>query len=231
VARQAYDAAIMAPLFIVMSFSFGLAIFTLVLLAACRADGRPLGEELLGRLGRLQAIFVAVVLYFTAVQHLTNLYAAEHAGIERFILLDGGVFTALFWLGQVLIGGVLPLVLLLHGGSGAWGAWSGRLLAAGLLVVVGGLTQVYVIIIGGQAFPLVLFPGRQVSSSFFDGVVNGYVPSGLEIGLGIGGIALALVIVQLGLGLLQLLPESLADTAPESPLEPEPEPEAATAEP
>ena len=230
VARQAYDAAIMAPLFIVMSFSFGPAIFTLVLLAACRADGRPLGEELLGRLGRLQAIFVAVVLYFTAVQHLTNLYAAEHAGIERFILLDGGVFTALFWLGQVLIGGVLPLVLLLHGGLGAW---SGRLLAAGLLVVVGGLTQVYVIIIGGQAFPLVLFPGREVTSTFFDGVVNGYAPSGLEIGLGIGGIALALVIVQLGLGLLQLLPESLADAAPQSPPEPEPEPdpEAVTAEP
>ena len=232
VARQAYDAAIMAPLFIVMSFSFGLAIFTLVLLAAFGADGRPLGDELLARLARLQAIFVAVVLYFTAVQHLTNLYAAEHAGIERFVLLEGGVFTALFWLGQVLIGGVLPLLLLLHGGLGAL---SRRLLTAGLLVVIGGLAQVYVIIIGGQAFPLVLFPGRQVTSSFFDGVVSGYAPSGLEIGLGIGGFALGLLIVQLGLGLLRLLPESLADPTPEPEpepeSEPEPEPEAVTAEP
>ncbi len=230
VARQAYDAAIMAPLFIVMSFSFGLAIFVLVLLVACAADGRPLGEALLARLGRLLAIFVALVLYFTTVQHLTNLYAAEHAGIERFILLEGGVFALLFWLGQVLIGGVLPLLILLND---RLGTWSGRLLAAAPMVVIGGLAQVYVIIIGGQAFPLLLFPGRQVTSSFFDGVVSGYAPSGLEIGLGIGGLALALLIVQLGLGLLRLLPESLADSAPEPEPDPEPEtePEAATAEP
>ena len=33
VARQAYDAALMAPMFVVMSFSFGLAFFLLVLMA------------------------------------------------------------------------------------------------------------------------------------------------------------------------------------------------------
>ena len=40
VARQGYDAAIMAPLFIIMSFSFGTAVFLLVLTAACRGSGR-----------------------------------------------------------------------------------------------------------------------------------------------------------------------------------------------
>ena len=34
VSRQAYDAAIMAPMFIIMSFSFGLAIYLLVLMAS-----------------------------------------------------------------------------------------------------------------------------------------------------------------------------------------------------
>ena len=101
VARQAYDAALMAPLFIAMSLSFGLAIYILVLIGACRSDNRELGAMLLGRLGRLLGLFAAVVLYFTTIQHLTNLYAAEHAAVERFILLAGGVHTSLFWIGQV----------------------------------------------------------------------------------------------------------------------------------
>ena len=76
VAREAYDSAVMAPLFIAMSFSFGLAAYILVLMAACRGSGRDLGDALLARLGLLLGIFAAAVLYFTTVQHLTNLYAA-----------------------------------------------------------------------------------------------------------------------------------------------------------
>jgi len=94
VAREAYDSAIMAPLFIAMSFSFGLAAYILVLLAAYRGSGREIGEVVIRKLARLLGIFVATVLYFTVVQHLTNLYAAEHTGVERFILLDGGLHLA-----------------------------------------------------------------------------------------------------------------------------------------
>ena len=39
VARQAYDTAILAPMFIVFSFAYGTAIFILILLAACRWEG------------------------------------------------------------------------------------------------------------------------------------------------------------------------------------------------
>ncbi|MFV2003316.1 MAG: NrfD/PsrC family molybdoenzyme membrane anchor subunit, partial [Paracoccaceae bacterium] len=59
VARPAYDAAIMAPLFIAMSFSFGLAIFILVLRVLCRLARRPVGDALMLRLGRLLGIFAA----------------------------------------------------------------------------------------------------------------------------------------------------------------------------
>ena len=120
VARETYDAAVMAPLFIAMSFSFGLAVFVLVLMFSCAGTGRPLGDAILKRMGTLLAVFVAAVLYFTTVQHLTNLYAAEHAGVERFLLLEGGIYTTVFWLGQVLLGGLVPLaMLLLPGISGS----------------------------------------------------------------------------------------------------------------
>jgi molybdopterin-containing oxidoreductase family membrane subunit len=213
VAREAYDSAIMAPMFIAMSFSFGLAVYNLVLLAACRGSGREIGDVLLRRLGRLLGIFVAVVLYFTAVQHLTNLYAAEHIGVEQFILRDGGVYTVLFWGGQVALGGLLPLVLVF------WSSRQGLHLPArtvalvSMLVIIGAFSQLYVLIIGGQAYPLTLFPGMEVSSSFYDGVVASYRPSLPEIGLGLGGVALAGLVVLFGIKLLRFLPTTLVNAA------------------
>lgn len=214
VAREAYDSAIMAPLFIAMSFSFGLAAYILVLIAICRGTGRELGDTVILRMGRLLGVFVGAVLYLTAVQHLANLYAAEHAGgVERFILLDGGIYTLLFWAGQVLVGGVLPLLLVFRSpAEGSQNPLRG-VATASVLVIIGGFAQLYVLLIGGQAYPLNLFPGMEVSSSFFDGTVASYTPSLPEIGLGLGGVALAGLIVLFGLKLLRFLPASLANAA------------------
>lgn len=208
VARQAYDSALLAPMFIVLSLCYGLAIFLLVLMAACRGSGRPLGDELLARLVRLQAIFIAAALYFVLVYHLTNLYFTKHHGFERFLLIEGGLYTALFWVGQLLLGSLVPLALLLHPRFSRTRRWI--VLATGL-VIVGGMAQMYVTIIGGQAYPLVLFPGYQVSSSFQDGVINAYAPSLPEWLLGLGGMAISGVMVVLALKLLGFLPENLDD--------------------
>jgi len=212
VAREAYDSALLAPMFIVLSFAYGTAIFIAVLLAACRWDGRPVADELLRRLKNLLGIFVAASLYFVAVFHLTKLYMARFDGIERFLLLDGGVHTLVFWLGQIAIGGILPLVLLFHP---RLSASRSTILAACALVVLGGLAQMYVTIIGGQAYPQALFPGMQESSSFFDGEVHPYMPSAAEVLLGLGGVALAAAIVAVALRAIALLPERLDQTVAE----------------
>lgn len=211
VAREAWDSAIMAPLFIAMSFSFGLAVYILVLVASCRGSDREVGDVLIQRLGRLLAVFVAAVLYFTVVQHLANVYAAEHIGIERFLLLDGGVYPLLFWFGQVVIGGLLPLLLIFKPSSSGQHRSNSAVILASALVIIGGFAQVYVIVIGGQAYPLNMFPGMQVSSSFFDGAIASYTPSLPEIGLGLGGIAISGLIVMLGIKILRFLPATLAD--------------------
>ncbi len=210
VARQAYDAAIMAPLFIIMSFAFGLAVFILVLQASYAWTRRQLGDAILHKLRVLLGVFVASVFYFVLVYHLTNLYATEHHGIERFILVDGGIYTFLFWVVQLLFGCVVPLVLVF---MRPFSQSRHMISLASLLVIVGGLAQLYVIIIGGQAYPLVLFPGMEESSSFFDGVVAQYAPSIFEILLGVGGICLSLAIVTVGIAVLEFLPESLSDKA------------------
>jgi molybdopterin-containing oxidoreductase family membrane subunit len=52
-----------------------------------------------------------------------------------------------------------------------------------------------------------------VSSSFHDGVINSYSPSLPEWLLGFGGVAIAGLIVLLGLRFLAFLPERLDDAA------------------
>lgn len=207
VAKQHFDAAIMAPMFVIMSFSFGLAIYLLVLLYAYRWTGRPLGDIVVNRLKNLLGVFVAAVLYFVVVKHLTSLYATEHHGVEKFILMDGGIYTFLFWVVQIGLGSILPLVILFTSLSKS----RAMIILASILVIIGGMAQIYVILIGGQAYPLVMFPGMEVSSTFFDGVVGQYSPTLPEALLGFGGVAVALLAVTFAIKVLRFLPESLAD--------------------
>ncbi|MCK5263928.1 MAG: polysulfide reductase NrfD, partial [Gammaproteobacteria bacterium] len=209
VARSAYDAALMAPMFIVMSFGFGLAIFILVLMAAYNWTGRELGDAVVARLRNLLGVFVAASLYFTVVYHITNLYITEHHGVEKFILMDGGIYTNLFWIGQVLIGGLLPLALIYAPGIRTCRKTLGLI---STMIIIGGMCQVYVILIGGQAYPMEIFPGYEVSSSFFDGMVNSYSPTLPEVILGVSGMALSMLLVTFAIKALAFLPGSLADS-------------------
>jgi molybdopterin-containing oxidoreductase family membrane subunit len=208
VARDAYNSAVLAPMFIIMSFSFGLAIFLLVLLACESGTGRVLAGEVRDRLRVLLGVFVASVLYFVAIHQLTNAYIARQHEVVRFFLVDGGLYTALFWVGQVGVGGIVPLVLVFAPAFRKSGAALGL---AAACVVAGGLAQMYVLIIGGQAFPQVVFPDHEVSSSAFDGVVAAYAPSLPEVLLGLGGVAIALALTVVALKLLPFLPQSIAD--------------------
>ncbi|HUW27301.1 MAG TPA: NrfD/PsrC family molybdoenzyme membrane anchor subunit [Sulfuriferula sp.] len=209
VARQAYDTALLAPMFIIMSFCYGLAVYLLVLMAAFGWSKRPFGNAVITRLKNLLGVFIAAVLYFVAVYHLTNYYFTRQHEFERFILLDGGVYTLLFWIGQILLGGVVPLILLY---APATRQSRSAIASACLLVVLGGLAQMYVTIIGGQAFPLQMFPGMVESSSFFDGVIHPYAPSLPETLLGLGGVAMAGAMVVFAIKILRFLPESLDDS-------------------
>ena len=205
-AREAYDSAIMAPLFIAASFLYGLAFTVLVLVAMSRDAGCELmTEEIAGKFSGLLSIFSLSLLYFTIVHHLTKLYASGHRDVEAFLLRDGGAYTLVFWLGQVLCGTLLPLGLLAMARDPA--AVRRLLPAASALFLVGGLAQLYVVIIGGQAYPLRLFPGVEVSSVFHDGVVAAYRPSLPELLLGASGIALAMLLVILAVRLMPFLPD------------------------
>lgn len=214
VARQAYDTAVLAPMFVIMSFAYGLAVFLLVLMFTFDQEGRVLGDALLRRLKNLLGVFVAGILYFTLVYFLTKVYGAKNYDFVGWVLLNGGTYSAVFWFGWVLIGGLIPLGILYHPVLGRERNW---IVAACALVILGGLATVYVVIIGGQAYPLQVFPGRTVLESGsldgFIGVPARYAPTLPELLLGLGGMAVALIITAVGVRVLQFLPESLADGA------------------
>ncbi len=204
VARAGYNSALMAPMFVIMSFAYGLAVFLLVQTAMYWWNGLTLDERVQARMEKLLAVFVAASLYFTVVFHITNLYFAKQWEFERFILLEGGVYTAMFWVGQILIGGIIPLILLFT--SAARKSMALVALAA-LLVIIGGHAQMYVTIVGGQAFPLEMFPGFAESSSFYDGVVAQYSPSIWEFMLGMGGIGIAFLATTIAVRTFKFMPQ------------------------
>ncbi len=202
VARQAYASALLPPLFIIMSFAWGLAIFLIVQFAMFSWNELQLNPAIQKRLKNLLGIFVISVLYLVATYHLTNLYYSRQVAFERFILSQGGLFAALFWGGYVVLGSVAPLLLIFLPGLGQ----ARCVLLASVLVLVGAFSLLYVFIIGGQAFPLLIIPGYTVHSSFGDGQVASYVPSVFEWALGAGGIGVAFLIVTVGVRILNFLP-------------------------
>ena len=208
VARQPYDLAVFAPMFIALSFSFGLAFFILLMVALMRGDEREVGHALVARMGRLLGVFVAAAAYFTVVWMLTDLYAAEHRAVVKYLFASGNVYSWLYWAGFIGLGTIVPLALVFS--RGARTSYS-PVITASLLVLLGGISLVYFIIIGGQSYPLVLFPGMEVSSSYNDGQIYSYAPSMPEILLGIGGVALAVAITLVATKVLRILPTTLAD--------------------
>lgn len=208
VAREAYDAAILAPLFIAASLLYGLA-FTVLWLAL---TSWQLGENLVpdamvAKFRGLLAIFALAVLYFTALHHLTNLYASEHHGVERFLLLES-TYSVAFWIGQIFVGSVVPLAIL---AAPTFARSRVAITIASFLFILGGLAQMYVIIIGGQAYPLNLFPGLEVTSSFYDGQVAKYRASLPEVLLGLSGVSIAILLTGIAFKLLPFLPRPLRD--------------------
>jgi Ni/Fe-hydrogenase subunit HybB-like protein len=211
--RAVYDSVLYAPMFIAYSSAYGTAIFALILFGVCSWEERTVSADLIRRLKNLLGVSVGVSLFFTLLFLSAKYELPRSRDVARFLLFDGGVYTALLWLGQLALGGVAPLALLLRARASRAG-----LAAACALVVLGGLAQMYVTLIGGQAYPQILFPGMVESSSFFDGEIHPYTPALVEVLLGLGGVALAAAVVAVALRALALLPERLDPAAgPQGP--------------
>ena len=202
-ARQAYGSALLPPMFIVLSFAWGLAVFHLVQSAIYSWNEKELDPEIQKRKRNLLGIFVITSMYMVAIYHMTNLYFAHQTAFEHFILRDGGIYPRLFWWGYIFLGNALPLALIYFPGLGN----TKNVVQASALIVLGAFALLYVFIIGGQAFPLNIFPGYAVKSSFGDGQIANYSPSLYEFMLGFGGLSIAFIITTISVRVLNFMPQ------------------------
>lgn len=202
-ARQAYGSALLPPMFIVLSFAWGLAVFHLAQTAIYMWNEKTLDVAIMQRKKNLLGVFIIASLYMVATYHFTNMYFAHQIGFEHFILRDGGIYPNLFWWGYILLGNVLPLALIYLPGLGK----TKCVMVASVAVVLGAFALLYVFIIGGQAFPLNIFPGYTASSSFGDGKIASYTPSLYEFMLGLGGLAIAFIITTISVRVLNFMPQ------------------------
>lgn len=201
-ARQAYGTAILPPMFIVLSFAWGLAVFQLVQASIYKWNDKTIDPGIMQRGRRLLGVFLFASMFLVTVYHFTNLYFAHRIDFEYFILRDGGIFPAMFWLGYVVLGNIVPLLLIFIPGFNRC-RYS---VITALLVIMGAFAFLYVFIIGGQSYPLNIFPGYQVSSSFADGQITQYTPSIYELLLGVAGLSIAFMITSIGVRILQFMP-------------------------
>ena len=202
-ARQAYGSALLPPMFIVLSFAWGLAVFHLVQTVLYVWNDKVLDTAILSRKKNLLGVFILGSLYMVTMYHMTNLYFAQQKGFERFILVDGGIYPNLFWWGYVVLGNLIPLALIYWPGLGK----TRSVFAASLMVVLGAFSLLYVFIIGGQAFPLNIFPGYETTSSFGDGQIAAYSPSIYEFLLGFAGLAIAFITTTVSVRVLNFMPQ------------------------
>lgn len=205
VARQAYGTAILPPMFIVISFAWGLAVFHIVQSAIYEWNNKILDEYVQRRMRNLLGVFVIAALYFVVAYHLTNLYFARQTDFEHFVLSAGGIYPLMFWVGYGALGNLLPLLLIYLPGLGK----PKHVALASVLIVLGGFAFLYVLLIGGQAFPLSIFPGFEVKSSFGDGEIGIYHPSLPEFMLGLGGVGIAFLITAIGIRVLDFVPQEM----------------------
>ena len=203
VAREAYATAILAPLFIVMSLLYGTAVYYLILKIISKFHNTYISDDIVKNLRKLAIMFLFANLYFLFLYHITNMYIAKHLDYEIFILSSGGIYTIAFWVGQLFVGIIMPIILM----NSSRLSLEYSLILSSVLILIGSFIAMYVIIIGGQAYPLTIFPDHVIiESSFYDNVVHSYIPSLYELGLGLGGVALALIIVLIGIANFKFLP-------------------------
>ena len=207
VAKDGYG-TLMAPLFIALSLLLGTAIFYKILYWMDKGLNIPLGPEIISRFRKLLIYFIFTVFYITILSHLTSLYVTKNHGFEIFLLFSNNIYTYLFWFCQIIIGTLLPLGILYNK---KLSKSSLGLLLASILVIFGGFTMLYIIIISAQAYPLDLFPGYSESSSFYDGSIATYTPSIYELMLGLGGVGISAAIYIFAIMVLDFTPRYLDD--------------------
>lgn len=141
-----WHSAIMAPLFLVSGTIAGLSF---ILLFVALLNKYPAHDDVIRLLRKVLVILIAIDIFF--LSDLYVLYVGLAEAREVALLLLVGKFAFLFWVVELLLGSVLPIVLLSVPNLRDKKI---SLIAASALAIMGVLTMRYIIVIIGQYLPI-----------------------------------------------------------------------------
>jgi len=193
--------------FIAAALTSGTALLAVVVVAAFRLTKRDLDRKVVLTLGRLLSVVIIVLLSMVFFDKLTHIYFPHREGA---VFLFTGPYWWLFWIFQIGMGIVFPLIVLFHPRAGK--TVKGVVIAS-ISVVIGVLGERAALVISGTAQVQPVYPGE------IQGVwgASGVFPITFwETTLTLGIIGLVALLFMLGLRYLPLLPAGQGAGKPEA---------------
>jgi tetrathionate reductase subunit C len=151
-ARVLWNTAIMPPIFLVSAMVSGLAMMMLVVIIKNYIIERDKEHDptLLYDLGKFLVASIVLDLILIGIDLSVLLTSHTEAYLAALMLLKGE-FSQLFLGVEVLLGGVIPLAILLLPFTKRWVP---GLAIASILVMIGILAMRYIMVVGGLSIPL-----------------------------------------------------------------------------
>jgi len=185
-------------LFIVSAIAGGMSLTVLASMLSVRLTKHAnVDNNILDRVAQIIGWVLVVYLYFRFWDALSMTYTYEPGRTEGLAQLTAGNLSFNFWIGEMLLGAVVPIILLLNKRTRSLPLW--RMLA--LALVVGGVVAYrWDTNISGLLITLSYLPGEPTVA--YSGA---YFPSIIEILTGAGIISYGLLSFSLGVRYLKVV--------------------------
>ncbi len=206
ISRTFWNTALMAPLFVTSAILSGTALVTLIALAAERYGSFALPDQTKKWLRGFITVALFIDLFFVASDYITTLWGHTPAALSSLkLILPGGSWSWTFWT-EWVIGGVIPLCLML---IPRLRQMKGSLGFAAAFVIIGVFAFRIELVVVGLVNPLLLYPpgnalGTYDPSTTSFQMVGHYTPTWVECGVVIGLVALFCAIITYGYRKLEL---------------------------
>jgi len=191
--------------FIAAALTSGTALLTVVVVTAFKFTKRKLDKKVVTSLGRLLSFIIIVLFVMVFFDKLTHGYFPHREGL---LFLFTGPYWWLFWVFQIGMGMIIPLIILFHPKAGQ--TVKGVVIAS-ISVVIGVLGERAALVIPGTAQVQPLYPGH------IEGVWGAYGVFQItlwETALTLGIVSLVALLFVLGLKYLPLLPAREPEEVP-----------------
>ncbi len=183
--REFWHGPYMPIYFITSAMMSGCAAILFFTWIAYKANGWQMSEKMknsLSATGKLGALLMAILMFFTTWKVLSGIAGHPPGKYEAMLALIQGPYAVNFWVGEILMGMVLPFIIIL----GVKAKNINAMFVAGTLSVIGIFFMRYDLVLVGQIVPVFHEYGVLDFPKYLS-----YFPSLHEIMVVVGGLSFA----------------------------------------